>query len=438
MKKQVLSIVTALTTLTMMCSAGLSFPSAGEKEEAFHPISLIVPVEASAASIALSGKVHIQNIGDVSVKNFDTIFGTVGKGLRLEKLGLSIKGMSGTVYLQTHVSNIGWQSEVSGSTSSGQYIERGTSGQSNAIEAVKIWLGGDISKNYDIYYCLHCMDTGWNTNAGYMRNSEIAGTTGLSKRAEAIIISLQPKSTTTKYVNTSNSQLSIWLKKGDKSVRLSEIPQGAAVKVHQTVSGWAFVDYTTNGVRYSGWVEAKYLSTTKPQPTTTLDTCLPLDGCKCSWRSYTEGLWSFSEHRNGGSGGRNYHLGLDVTGSSDTVKAIMNGKVVDSGWNSANGYYITIEHTSSIGEKFYSFYAHLNSIYVTNNKNVNKGESIGVVGNTGSSSAGKHLHLAIVNTLWYGGSYWGYAEAFSGEYTDYNGVRYYSPYWVIANDRLPR
>ena len=437
MKKKIMSVITALATTSLLCSALFTAPASFPENDLLKPVTMVMPLTASAASVTLSGKVHVQNVGDVTVKNFDTVWGSVGKSQRLEVLGISVKGMSGTIYLQTHIAGIGWQTAKSASTSTGKYIECGTRGQSRAIEAIRIWLGGEIAKKYDVYYNLHCMDTGWATNQGYMRNQETAGTTGQSKRAEAIIISLQPKSTVTKYAATSGSPLDIYLQKGNTSVKLSQIPHGAAVKVHQTASGWAFVDYTGDGKRYSGWVDAKYLSSTKPADIKPLDTCLPLADCYCSWSRYTPEKWSFSEHRDGGVGGRKYHLGSDMKGSSNNLMAIMDGTVAASGWNSANGNYIIIKHTSLLGQTFYSFYAHLSKIGVSAGQSVKKGQNIGVIGNTGSSSAGTHLHLAIVDTLWSNGSYWGYAEQFSGDYTDYKGVRYYSPYYVIYNDKLP-
>ena len=88
------------------------------------------------------------------------------------------------------------------------------------------------------------------------------------------------------------------------------------------------------------------------------------------------------------------------------------------------------------GQTFYSFYAHLSRRNVSKGASVGKGATIGTVGNTGSASGGKHLHFAMMNSLW-AGSYYGYATYFSGNKTNYSGVTYYNPVYVINNSRLP-
>lgn len=158
---------------------------------------------------------------------------------------------------------------------------------------------------------------------------------------------------------------------------------------------------------------------------------MPLDGVRCTWRSYTN--WSWGNNR--GGSGRVYHLGIDIIGTNDNVQATANGTVAACGWNNANGNYVVLKHTLD-GKIIYSFYAHLAEITVSKNQTVTQGQKIGVVGNTGSSSAGKHLHFAMMDTLW-NGSYYGYATYFSGNYKKYNGVVYYNPVYIIENQRLP-
>lgn len=168
---------------------------------------------------------------------------------------------------------------------------------------------------------------------------------------------------------------------------------------------------------------------------TTSDFQLPLLDARCSWRSSNN--WSWGENANGGgySSARVYHLGVDMVGSDDSVFATSNGVVVKSGWNNANGNYIVIQHDLS-GKTIYSFYAHLSSREVSVGTTVLKGQKIGIVGNTGSSSRGKHLHFAMIDTLW-NGSYYGYSTYFTGDMRAYGGVTYYNPIYVINNGRLP-
>lgn len=138
------------------------------------------------------------------------------------------------------------------------------------------------------------------------------------------------------------------------------------------------------------------------------------------------------------SAGRPYHAGLDLgsrTGDAN-VYAAANGTVAAVGYNSANGYFVVIRHTIS-GKTVYSFYAHLRSYSVSKGKNVSKGSKIGVFGNTGSASAGAHLHFAITNVLYSGGGYYGYVSYVSGNKCSYGGATYYNPAYVIQNNRLP-
>jgi murein DD-endopeptidase MepM/ murein hydrolase activator NlpD len=112
----------------------------------------------------------------------------------------------------------------------------------------------------------------------------------------------------------------------------------------------------------------------------------------------------------------------------------MAGTIAAAGWNSANGNYVVIKHNLN-GQTVYSFYAHLSSI-IKRSGSVNTSTQIGVVGNTGSGSAGEHLHFAFVSAKW-NGSYYGYGTYFTGNKTTYGGVTYYNPHYVIANKKLP-
>ena len=85
----------------------------------------------------LSGDFHVQNIGTVHLDNIepDTLIGTVGKSLRLEAFRLHLTGVPDKkLYYEAHVQDIGWQ----GVRKDGEMA--GTTGQSKRIEAVKIWI----------------------------------------------------------------------------------------------------------------------------------------------------------------------------------------------------------------------------------------------------------------------------------------------------------
>lgn len=85
----------------------------------------------------LYGDFHVQNIGTVHLDNIepDTILGTIGKALRLEAFRLHLEGVPDKkLYYEAHVQDIGWQ----GVRSNGEMA--GTTGQSKRIEAVRIWV----------------------------------------------------------------------------------------------------------------------------------------------------------------------------------------------------------------------------------------------------------------------------------------------------------
>ena len=85
----------------------------------------------------LSGDFHVQNIGWVHLDNIepDTLIGTIGKSLRLEAFRLYLTGVPDKkLYYEAHVQDIGWQ----GVRKDGEMA--GTTGQSKRIEAVRIWV----------------------------------------------------------------------------------------------------------------------------------------------------------------------------------------------------------------------------------------------------------------------------------------------------------
>jgi len=134
---------------------------------------------------------------------------------------------------------------------------------------------------------------------------------------------------------------------------------------------------------------------------------------------------------------RPYHLGRDMKGPSDSilppVLAAAAGTVASAGYNSANGNYVILQHSSPA---VYSFYAHLSNISVKTGSKVTKGQQIGIMGNTGAST-GAHLHFAFVSSLSANGGYYGYADKCSGDKVTYDGRTYYKPAYVIDNGKLP-
>ena len=130
----------------------------------------------------LTYQTHIQDIGWQGYVSEGKISGTTGKSKQLEAIKIqltNIESYEGTIEYQTHVANVDWQSWRQNNEISG------TTGKSQQIEAIKIKLTGDLSKNYDIYYRVHVEELGW---MDWASNGEAAGTAAYGYQMEAIEI----------------------------------------------------------------------------------------------------------------------------------------------------------------------------------------------------------------------------------------------------------
>lgn len=90
------------------------------------------------------------------------------------------------------------------------------------------------------------------------------------------------------------------------------------------------------------------------------------------------------------------HFGVDIASNeNEFVKATLDGTVIFSGFTSADGYVIQIQH----GNDLMTIYKHCSTLTKKTGDFVKAGEPIGIVGNTGENSSGPHLHFEI----WYNG-----------------------------------
>ncbi len=91
------------------------------------------------------------------------------------------------------------------------------------------------------------------------------------------------------------------------------------------------------------------------------------------------------------TGTRQFHKGIDIAAPHRTpIKAAANGRVVYSSYRSGHGNLLILDH----GYGYETQYAHLSSFEVEQGETIEKGDVIGYVGNTGSST-GPHLHFEI-------------------------------------------
>ncbi|WP_374017806.1 peptidoglycan DD-metalloendopeptidase family protein [Paenibacillus thiaminolyticus] len=84
------------------------------------------------------------------------------------------------------------------------------------------------------------------------------------------------------------------------------------------------------------------------------------------------------------------HKGIDLVSSNRSIMAADEGVVVFAGQKSGYGNAIIVDHNNG----YKTLYGHLNSIGVNVGDIVEKGQDIGVMGNTGNST-GTHLHFEI-------------------------------------------
>lgn len=104
---------------------------------------------------------------------------------------------------------------------------------------------------------------------------------------------------------------------------------------------------------------------------------LPLDGVLTSSFNPAEG-----------------HFGIDIVSRENTpVKAVRDGRVIDTYWDSETGNVIVVQHEFGL----ISLYKHNSSLLRKTGNFVRAGDAIAIVGNTGELSTGPHLHFE----LWY-------------------------------------
>ena len=93
-------------------------------------------------------------------------------------------------------------------------------------------------------------------------------------------------------------------------------------------------------------------------------------------------------------GERQYHGGLDLVGVDDTtVYAIADG-VVDATPYEANGFGYYVRQKLADGRRIYYGHMKKDSFFVRAGQAIKKGDKLGVMGSTGSST-GAHTHLEI-------------------------------------------
>ena len=120
---------------------------------------------------------NIVSAGEVS--------GTTGKGIPITGfLAKTTSFVAGGINYQLHLSNVGWTSDKS----NGDQLSSAT--ESNAVEAIKVSLSGDLATYFDVWYRVHVDNVGW---LGWTKNGAVAGSTGYGTHVQAVQVRITRK-----------------------------------------------------------------------------------------------------------------------------------------------------------------------------------------------------------------------------------------------------
>jgi murein DD-endopeptidase MepM/ murein hydrolase activator NlpD len=110
-----------------------------------------------------------------------------------------------------------------------------------------------------------------------------------------------------------------------------------------------------------------------------------------------------ADNRYGAPRSGHTHAGQDIFANCGTPEvAARGGKVIDSGYGGAAGYYVAVHTTDT---QYDYFYAHLRSqSVVRSGQTVSTGQLVGYVGETGDA-VGCHLHFELWDGAWWNGGH---------------------------------
>lgn len=108
------------------------------------------------------------------------------------------------------------------------------------------------------------------------------------------------------------------------------------------------------------------------------------------WTAHVSDGWGYRIHPV--NGGKDNHKAVDIAVPGGTpIVAAQHGTVTFAGWDDSYGNYVIIEDAE---EGLKSLYAHCDSLAVSSGQSITRGDVIGYVGSTGTST-GNHLHLEV-------------------------------------------
>lgn len=131
------------------------------------------------------------------------------------------EGMSGTLNYQVNLSGYGWLNPVENATETGA-ADLGR----EPLEAVKVWLTGDLALHYDVYVKV-LQDGAW---SDWVNNGEVAGTEGVGKHIDGINLVVVKKGepipeekTAYSHIDTSKPMIALTFDDGPRAGRTMRI-----------------------------------------------------------------------------------------------------------------------------------------------------------------------------------------------------------------------
>jgi len=169
------------STVFSGCAAGFTVHYLSTSTGYTNPWNGYTTVAFTAAA-GVTYQTHVQDIGWQDYVVNGATSGTSGQSKRLEAIRIKLNGISGGIEYKTHVQDIGWQDWVQDDALSG------TSGQSKRLEAIRIRLTGEAANIYDVYYRVHAQNVGWMDWAKNGESSGTAGFSYRLEAIEVVLV----------------------------------------------------------------------------------------------------------------------------------------------------------------------------------------------------------------------------------------------------------
>lgn len=135
----------------------------------------------------------------------------------------------------------------------------------------------------------------------------------------------------------------------------------------------------------------------------------------------------YGQRNTGIKGASTNHKGIDVVLKDYNIPAVQAGTVIENTYNSARGYYVTIQHEDGTKTR----YQHLaGASPLWTGSVVTEGQTIGRMGSSGVSS-GDHLHFEVMDAS---GAYMNPIDYLSGGVTSFTSTPTTKPLSNVLQD----